>query len=257
MQISQIYCQKQSRVVGRGVPTVASRPSARRAVARVQAVAVEIQHSSSTPENSKLQQDNDGSEETELQLAKGKSLSSEQMQILLNLICEGTEFAQVDLQIGEFELKLKRSKGIAGGSLNGLQQVGDQSNGQQSAIDPSVASVDPSILASVDFTESEDEILAATLLPIPAPKVGVLRRGRYAKGKRIGKADLINEGDEVKRGQVVCYIEQLGTHIPVEAPQAGEVVMFLEDGTPVEYQQSVAEIAPFFGGHIIGDRKYA
>eukprot|EP01026_Neomeris_dumetosa_P033208 TRINITY_DN26451_c0_g1_i4.p2 TRINITY_DN26451_c0_g1~~TRINITY_DN26451_c0_g1_i4.p2 ORF type:complete len:123 (+),score=26.04 TRINITY_DN26451_c0_g1_i4:31-369(+) len=112
-------------------------------------------------------------------------------------------------------------------------------------------------MSSVDFLESEDEILAATLLPVAAPKVGVLRRGRYVKGKRIGKGDLINEGDEVKKGQVMCYVEQLGTHIPVEAPQAGEVVMIFEDGTPVEYLQSVAEIAPFFGGHIIGDKKYA
>lgn len=41
-------------------------------------------------------------------------------------------------------------------------------------------------------------------------------------------------------------------------PQAGELVMLhVEDGAPVEYAQLVAELAPFFGGHIIGDRKYA
>ena len=54
------------------------------------------------------------------------------------------------------------------------------------------------------------------------------------------------------------YVEQLGTFMPIEAPQAGELVAFLVDeGNPVEYRQPVAEIAPFFGGHIIGDSKHA
>ena len=44
----------------------------------------------------------------------------------------------------------------------------------------------------------------------------------------------------------------------LQAPQAGEVAKFLvEDGSPVEYHQLVVELAPFFGGHIIGDMKYA
>eukprot|EP01024_Parvocaulis_polyphysoides_P011032 TRINITY_DN13889_c0_g1_i1.p1 TRINITY_DN13889_c0_g1~~TRINITY_DN13889_c0_g1_i1.p1 ORF type:complete len:263 (+),score=39.65 TRINITY_DN13889_c0_g1_i1:68-856(+) len=262
MQQSFVYqFQKQGRVVGRGVPVVVCRPkTAKRVVVRPQAAAVELQHSTTekTSHQSKEKVDeNELDQFSKKQATKGKSLSSVQMQKLLTLICDGTEFAQLDLQIGEFELKLKRSKGGAVGQVNNVQEgvaVADSSSSEAAS---SVSSVDQSILASVDFTESEDEILAATLLPISAPKVGVLRRGRYVKGKRIGKADLINEGDEVKKGQVVCYIEQLGTHIPVEAPQAGEVVMILEDGTPVEYLQSVAEIAPFFGGHIIGDRKYA
>ena len=54
------------------------------------------------------------------------------------------------------------------------------------------------------------------------------------------------------------YVEQLGTFMPIEAPQAGELVAFLVDeGSPVEYRQPVAEIVPFFGGHIIGDSKHA
>jgi biotin carboxyl carrier protein len=44
----------------------------------------------------------------------------------------------------------------------------------------------------------------------------------------------------------------------LQAPQAGEVVAFLADeGSPVEYQEVIVEMAPFFGGHIIGDSKYA
>jgi hypothetical protein len=44
----------------------------------------------------------------------------------------------------------------------------------------------------------------------------------------------------------------------LQAPQAGEITAYrAEEGDPVEYKQSVVEIAPFFGGHIIGDSKYA
>ena len=43
-----------------------------------------------------------------------------------------------------------------------------------------------------------------------------------------------------------------------QAPQAGEITSFIKDeGQPVEYGEDVVELAPFFGGHIIGDSKYA
>ena len=55
----------------------------------------------------------------------------------------------------------------------------------------------------------------------------------------------------------ICMIEQLGTLHPVISPQAGEVARFLvEDGAPVMYGQTIVELSPFFGGHIIGDSKH-
>lgn len=44
----------------------------------------------------------------------------------------------------------------------------------------------------------------------------------------------------------------------MQAPQAGEAVEFLiEEGKPVEFREEVVSLAPFFGGHIIGDAKYS
>ena len=44
----------------------------------------------------------------------------------------------------------------------------------------------------------------------------------------------------------------------MQAPQAGEVIGFIADeGTSVEYKQPIIELAPYFGGHIIGDSKHA
>lgn len=39
----------------------------------------------------------------------------------------------------------------------------------------------------------------------------------------------------------------------LQAPQAGEVVCFkIDDGAPTMYNEVIVELAPFFGGHIIG-----
>eukprot|EP01025_Chloroclados_australasicus_P060022 TRINITY_DN7645_c0_g1_i1.p1 TRINITY_DN7645_c0_g1~~TRINITY_DN7645_c0_g1_i1.p1 ORF type:complete len:257 (-),score=30.93 TRINITY_DN7645_c0_g1_i1:229-999(-) len=256
MQSKHLLLQQQLCQV-RGTSRSISRVGLKRKGKYIQAVAVELQHTSKTIDKKEESEGKLEESFKDKQLANGKTLSAHQMRELLTLICEGTEFAQVDLQIGDFELKLKRSKAVTPVE-QAVVPIPEQSPfSSTQEIGSLMSSVEDSIMSSVDFTESQDEILAATVLPITAPKVGVLRRGRYAKGKRIGKADLVSEGDEVRKGQVVCYVEQLGTHVPVEAPQAGEVIMILEDGTPVEYLQSVAEISPFFGGHIIGDSKYA
>lgn len=61
----------------------------------------------------------------------------------------------------------------------------------------------------------------------------------------------------MRPGQPLCAIEQLGTFTPILSPQQGEVLAFpFSDGEPVAYKEAVVEFAPYFGGHIIGDRKY-
>lgn len=39
------------------------------------------------------------------------------------------------------------------------------------------------------------------------------------KGKQVGKGTMVQPGDQVKKGQTLAFIEQLGTHWPLEAPQ--------------------------------------
>ena len=44
----------------------------------------------------------------------------------------------------------------------------------------------------------------------------------------------------------------------LQAQQPGEIVAFVcDEGASVEYKQPLVEVAPFFGGHIIGDKKNA
>lgn len=188
----------------------------------------------------------------------GEGLNAQQVEMLLNVLCEETELAEVELKMPGFKMKVRRS-------LEGLG-----SSAAEPAADPVVpvaapaatvvaAQPDASTQAyTIDSDNEAESDFDGSLMAIQAPKVGVLRRGRYVKGKQVGKAPAVEEGATVKGGQVLCYIEQLGTFWPVESPQAGELISFLvEEGEAVEYQQEVAEIAPFFGGHIIGDSKHA
>jgi hypothetical protein len=54
------------------------------------------------------------------------------------------------------------------------------------------------------------------LLPLVLLQVGVFRRGRYAAGKKVGKGNVANTGDQVKKGQTLGYVEQLGTFVEVK-----------------------------------------
>jgi biotin carboxyl carrier protein len=55
-----------------------------------------------------------------------------------------------------------------------------------------------------------------------------------------------------------ALMKAFGFWLPLQAPQAGEIVSFVaNEGTAVEYNQEIIELMPFFGGHIIGDRKHA
>ena len=184
----------------------------------------------------------------------GQSLSTQQVEMLLNVLCEETDIAEISLKLDGFKMKVRRS----------LDSVGSTS---APAAAPAAAPVAIPVAAPAanaapstydDESDGETDDGSASTVAVKAPKVGVMRRGRYLKGKQIGKGPVVEEGATVKKGQPLCYIEQLGTFWPVESPQAGEVLSFLvEEGEAVEYLEEVVDIAPFFGGHIIGDSKYA
>lgn len=44
----------------------------------------------------------------------------------------------------------------------------------------------------------------------------MFRRGKYAGGKKVGKGNVANVGDTVKKGQTLGYVEQLGTFVDVK-----------------------------------------
>jgi biotin carboxyl carrier protein len=179
-------------------------------------------------------------------------LSPQQVEAFLTVLCDETDIAEVSLKMGGFKMKVRRS-------LHSLPATASSAPAAAAAPAPAAAAAAaPSYAPAASDYESEEESDDESLVPVTATKVGIFRRGRYVKGKQVGKAPVVDIGATVKKGQAVAFIEQMGTYWPLEAPQAGEIAGFvLEEGEPVEYGQPVLELAPFFGGHIIGDSKYA
>ena len=80
----------------------------------------------------------------------------------------------------------------------------------------------------------------AATTPVKAHVVGVFHRSREPDGP-----PLAGEDDHVEAGRAIGVIETLGMSSEVEAPLAGRLVQFSAgDGTPVEYGQMLAIIAP-------------
>lgn len=190
-------------------------------------------------------------EELEEDLLKqdGPGLEAEQVESLLETLCEGTDLAQLELVLPGFKLRVRRSLAGSAAAAPAIALVSPVV--PVAAAAPAPAAPAPAAPAPAASSDEEDE----SHLPVLATRVGLFRRGRYVKGKRVGKGPMVNPGDSVKKGQVVAFVEQLGTYWPIEAPQSGEIAAFLvEEGEPVEYHQAALELAPFFGDHIIGDR---
>ncbi|GMH43917.1 hypothetical protein BSKO_11851 [Bryopsis sp. KO-2023] len=174
----------------------------------------------------------------------GEAFTTAELQSLVTTICEETKLAQVELKMGGSTLKVHRRLHAAAAPV-------------AAAAETAPVAANPLASATLDDSVDEDGSMDESLILIESPKVGVMRRGIYNKaGKKVGSGPA--EGDKVRKGQALCSIEQLGTYVPMRAPMQGEVVSFyVEDGGPVEYHEAVVEFLPYFGGHIIGDSKYA
>lgn len=181
-------------------------------------------------------------------------LTPQQVEAFLSVLCDETDIAEVQLKMGGFKMKVRRS--ISAAAAPAFAPVSPAPIPISAS--PASEYASAASAASATFTESDDESENESHVPVTANKVGIFRRGRYVKGKQVGKGPVVEEGASVKKGQTLAFIEQMGTYWPLESPQAGEIARFvLDDGEPVEYGQTILELAPFFGGHIIGDSKYA
>lgn len=238
-----------------GAGSAVSRPRIPRAglsisvVVRARVVLVAMTHSS-TWHPIIVAEKKDKKKEDEID-ENGQSLSTQQVETLLNILCEETDIAEIELKLDGFKMKVRRS-------TEGLAATAAPAAAPAAVAAPAPAPVAASpATASYDSDSDVEMEDTSAHIPVKAPKVGVMRRGRYLKGKQIGKGPVVEVGATVKKGQPLCYIEQLGTFWPVESPQAGEVGVFLvEEGDAVEYLEEIVDIAPFFGGHIIGDSKH-
>lgn len=142
---------------------------------------------------------------------------SPQVQSLLSVLCEETQLAELEVRLGSFELHVVRSREslASSPSASSSRAAVQVAPGAPTFPTPapgtafaSTASMDGAALgsatASIDATMSlDDDDAGVSTLLLGSPKVGLLRRGRYVKGKRVGKGNAVEEGAEVKKGQVL------------------------------------------------------
>ncbi|KAI5065924.1 hypothetical protein GOP47_0019258 [Adiantum capillus-veneris] len=204
--------------------------------------------------------------EVEKEVSLNKNLASLapnafEVQSLLMEVCDETSIAELDLKVGAFKLHVKRDVGKLKGSAPAVPVAPPVPSKPMVESGPPVvvspAPKSPSVSAAAILANPASKpgsrfgLLEAAadegLLFATSPKVGLFRRSRVVKGK--SGRPLCEEGQIVKEGQVVCYVEQLGTQQPVEAENSGEVVKILcKDGEPVGYGDPLIAIRPSFPG---------
>lgn len=168
---------------------------------------------------------------------------------------ETTNIAEVQLKVGSFNLRVRREVGKPAPAPKPVpkapQVLGKPMVESIPANSVPAAPKPSNLAASVVKPVSNFGLMEAAadagLLFVTSPKVGRFRKGRVVKGK--SSPPLCEEGQIVKKGQVVCYLEQLGTQQPVEADIDGEVVKVLwTDGEPVGYGDPLIAVRPSFPG---------
>ncbi|KAJ6808728.1 uncharacterized protein M6B38_165315 [Iris pallida] len=181
-------------------------------------------------------------------------------------VCDQTDIAEVKLKVGDFEMHLKRDIGTAKAPISGAPAIESPTIAppipsepmiesasvaqavlqQKSSIEPSspFANAWPSKaskLAALEASGSKSYVL------VPSPTVGTFRIGRTVKGKK--QPPSCKEGDMIKAGQTIGYIDQFGSELPVRSQLAGEVLKFLfREGEAVGYGDPLVAILPSFSG---------
>ncbi|KAE9467800.1 hypothetical protein C3L33_00317, partial [Rhododendron williamsianum] len=179
--------------------------------------------------------------------------NSYEVECLLNQICDTSSIAEFELKLGGFRLYVLRD--LTGKSkpesppisapvnMSATDEAPDQ-NGYVSS--PSLAISKP-MPSSNGVQSLLDRAVDEGLAILKAPRVGYFRTSRTVKGKRL--PPLCQEGQTVKEGKVVCFIEQFGGVLPVMCDTSGEVIKILrEDGEPVGYGDALMAILPSFPG---------
>lgn len=103
-----------------------------------------------------------------------------------------------------------------------------------------VASPTPAPLPATPSAIKADTPAANNFITIKSPMIGTF----YRKSSP-DKPNLVDEGDEVRVGKVVCIIEAMKLFNEIESEFSGKIVKVLvEDSTPVEYDQPLFLVEP-------------
>ncbi|XP_008800842.2 uncharacterized protein LOC103715096 isoform X1 [Phoenix dactylifera] len=181
-------------------------------------------------------------------------------------VCDQTNVAELKLKVGDFEMHLKRgietpkvptsiappiespttappipSKPMVESAPAPPPAVSQKSD--PTAISPftNVSTAAKSKLAALEASGSNAYVL------VSSPTVGSFRSGRTLKGKK--QPPSCKEGDIIKDGQIIGFLDQFGNELPVRSDVEGEVLkVLLKDGEVVGYGDPLVAVLPSFHG---------
>ncbi|CAI0443883.1 unnamed protein product [Linum tenue] len=153
-------------------------------------------------------------------------------------VCDETEVAELKLKVGDFEMHLKRNIGVTHAPLSNISPTVPPpipSKPMDVAAPAAPPAPTPPPKKSNPFTNvsfGKSPRLAALeasgasgFVLVASPTVGTFRKNRTVKGKK--QPQICKEGNMIKEGQVIGYLDQFGTELPVKTDVAGEVLKIL------------------------------
>lgn len=221
--------------------------------------------SAKTSENASTAETDESTEES---LSEKSTLRSPTFpsgfEALMLEVCDETEIAELKLKVGDFEMHLKRNVGSTKtpAPLSNISpttpppiptepmEVSDPVSPPPPPSPPKPYSekAAPFInhsfgkslkLAALEASGSNGYVL------VLSPTVGSFRRNRTLKGKK--QSPICKEGDLIKEGQIIGYLDQFGTELPVKSDVAGEVLKLLfDDGDAVGFGDPLIAVLPSF-----------
>ena len=156
-------------------------------------------------------------------MAENKGLDPETVACLKQLIqiMKEDELNEVCIERKDMKIKVKRMPDQLVVATQGMAML---------TADERTAS--PSATGDADASDG--------LVVIAAPMVGTFYRGPSPEAE-----SFVNVGDKIEIDQVICVIDAMKLMNEITADISGEIVEILvEDGQPVEYDQSLFRIRP-------------
>ncbi|KAJ4971669.1 hypothetical protein NE237_004768 [Protea cynaroides] len=175
-------------------------------------------------------------------------------------VCDETDVAELKIKVGDFEMHLKRNieatkppphvtspsipPPIPSEPMVELASVASSTSPPKSSPETTspfrnISTEKSSKLAALEASGSNAHVL------ITSPTVGKFRRGRTVKGKK--QPPICKEGDVIKEGQTIGFLDQFGGELPVKSDVAGEVLKLLYlDGEAVGYGDPLVAVLPSF-----------
>lgn len=172
-------------------------------------------------------------------------------------VCDETQIAELKIKIGDFEMHLKRNINSAEAPVLVASPTEAPPIPSKPMSDSAPAAAPSSTVKAKENPFVNDSVKKSRKLAaleasgatgyvlVSCPTVGSFRIARTLKGKKQPPA--CKEGDVIKEGKTICYLDQFGTELPVKSDVDGEVIKILfDDGEAVGYGDPLIAVLPSF-----------